>query len=173
MAGLGTGQVALQRSLTVSSDWYYYWIGDNLWANNERIGDDFLQQTAADFGFTAETEIDLAAEREGLRLHTRDSWLSSTRTTPDDFPYGDWTAGNTINMSIGQGDIGVTPMQLTNAYAALANGGTLYRPHVGGAALGPRPGAEHLGAGSGDPVRGQPGRDLHRDPLPGGLTADP
>ncbi len=135
---VGTGQVALQRSLTVSSDWYYYWIGDNLWANNERLGDDYLQQTAAEFGFTAETEIDLAAEREGFAF-TPELVAQLHEDYPEDFPFGDWTAGNTINMAIGQGDIGVTPMQLTNAYAALANGGTLYRPHVGGAAWAPDP----------------------------------
>jgi len=134
----GTGQVALQRSLTVSSDWYYYWIGDNLWANNERLGEDYLQQIAAEFGFTAETGIDLASEREGFAF-TPAQVRQLHEDYPEDFPYGDWTAGNTINMSIGQGDIGVTPMQLTNAYAALANGGTLYRPHVGAAAWDPDP----------------------------------
>ena len=135
---VGTGQVALQRSLTVSSDWYYYWIGDNLWANRERIGDDFLQQTAAEFGFTAETGIDLAGEREGFAF-TPAQVAQLHEDYPEDFPYGDWTTGNTINMSIGQGDLGVTPMQLTNAYAAIANGGTLYRPHLGGQAWTPAP----------------------------------
>ncbi len=42
-------------------------------------------------------------------------------------------------MSIGQGDLGVTPLQLTNAYAAIANGGTLFRPHVGAEAWQPDP----------------------------------
>jgi penicillin-binding protein 2 len=132
------GQVNLQRSLTVSSDWYYYWIGDNLWGNRERLGDDYLQQTAHDFGFVAETGLDLEGEREGFAF-TPEIVAQLHEENPDAFPYGEWTSGNTINMSIGQGDLGVTPLQLTNAYAAIANGGTLYRPHLGQATLEPQP----------------------------------
>ncbi len=135
---IGAGSVNLQSSLTLSSDWYYYRIGDNLWADNERLGDDYLQQTATEFGFTERTGIDLASEREGFAF-TPAQVAQLHEDYPEDFPYGDWTTGNTINMSIGQGDLGVTPMQLTNAYAALANGGTLFRPHVGAEAWEPDP----------------------------------
>jgi len=132
------GTVNLQSSLTVSSDWYYYRIGDNLWANRDTLGESYLQDTAVDWGFVAETGVDLPAEREGFAF-TPAQVRQLHEDYPEDFPYGDWTSGNTINMSIGQGDLGVTPMQLTNAYAALANGGILYRPHVGGAAWEPDP----------------------------------
>ncbi len=132
------GQVNLQRSLTISSDWYYYWIGDNLWGNRDRLGDDYLQQTAQDYGFVAETGVDLPGEREGFAF-TPEIVAELHEENPEAFPYGDWTSGNTINMAIGQGDLGVTPIQLTNAYAAIANGGTLYRPHLGQAMLEPRP----------------------------------
>jgi penicillin-binding protein 2 len=124
------GNVNLQTSLTVSSDWYYYRIGDNLWGRRDQLGDDYLQQTAADFGFTAETGVDLPSEREGFAF-TPEIVADLHEENPVAFPYGEWTSGNTINMSIGQGDLGVTPLQLTNAYAAIANGGTLYRPHLG------------------------------------------
>ena len=133
---IANGTVNLQSSITVSSDWYYYSIGDNLWANRERLGEDYLQETAADFGFTKRTGIDLASEREGFAF-TPQIVLDLHEENPEAFPYPDWTTGNTINMSIGQGDLGVTPMQLTNSYAAVANGGTLFRPHLGGEAWQP------------------------------------
>ena len=42
-----------------------------------------------------------------------------------------WSAGDNINLSVGQGDIQMDPLQLANAYAAIGNGGRLLRPHVG------------------------------------------
>ena len=42
----------------------------------------------------------------------------------------EWTIGNTYHEAIGQGYVAVTPIQLLNAYAAVANGGTLYTPHL-------------------------------------------
>jgi penicillin-binding protein 2 len=132
------GTVNLQSSLTLSSDWYYYRLGDNLWARNSALGDDFLQQTAAEFGFTSLTGVDLPEERDGFAF-TPALVAQLHDEHPDLFPYGDWHAGNTINMAIGQGDLGVTPLQLTNMYAALANGGTLFRPHLTRAVWEPRP----------------------------------
>jgi hypothetical protein len=43
-----------------------------------------------------------------------------------------WTQGDNVNLAVGQGDVQVTPLQLARAYAALANGGTLVTPHLGG-----------------------------------------
>lgn len=150
------GTVNLQRSLTVSSDSFYYWLGDNLWANNDTLGDDFLQQTAADLGFTAETGIDLASEREGFAF-TPEIIRALNEENPEAFPNPEWRAGNTIIMSIGQGDLGVTPIQMTNAYAALANGGTLYRPHLGAEAWTPDPARDTWVRASETPCDDAPG----------------
>lgn len=132
------GNVNLERSLTVSSDWYYYRIGDNLWAQKDRLGDDYLQQVTHEFGFVADTGVDLPGEHDGFAF-TPELVAQYHEENPSAFPYGDWHAGNTINMSIGQGDLGVTPIQLTNMYAAIANGGTLWRPHVAQQILDPEP----------------------------------
>ena len=133
------GTVDLQRSLTVSSDWYYYRIGDNLWGNKDSLGESYLQDTAVDWGFTEDTGIDLPQEQNGF-AYTPERIAELHEENPAAYPFGDWHTGNTVNMAIGQGDLGVTPMQLANMYAALANGGTLYRPHVGMATLRPVPG---------------------------------
>jgi len=49
---------------------------------------------------------------------------------PDAFPRGDWGPGDNTNLAIGQGEVAITPLQLANAYAALANGGTVFSPNI-------------------------------------------
>ncbi len=68
------------------------------------------------------SEIELAGEAEGL-VPTPE-WLSET------FKGEYWSVGDTINVSIGQGHLQLTPLQMLNATAAIANGGTLWRPRL-------------------------------------------
>ena len=77
---------------------------------------------AHQFGFGAPTGIDLPAEARGHRADATSG--SRTRFGLPIYP------GEVYHAGIGQGYDAVTPLQLLNAYAALANGGTLYRPHV-------------------------------------------
>ena len=123
------GAVNLSRSLTVSSDYYYYSIGDILWLRRDEVGDEALQDTARMFGFGDATGIELGEERDGV-VPTPERKARNHEENPDAFPYGDWLSGDNINLSIGQGDLLVTPLQLANAYGALANGGNVWRPHL-------------------------------------------
>ncbi len=75
-----------------------------------------------EFGLGAATGIELAGEAEGL-VPTPD-WLRKT------FDGEFWSVGDTINVSIGQGHLLMTPLQMLNATAAIANGGTLWRPRL-------------------------------------------
>lgn len=77
-----------------------------------RVGKERLYRQIRAFGFGAKTGIDLSGEAEGI-VHPVDEWGSR------DIAY----------ISFGQG-ISVSPLQLANAFAAIANGGTLYRPYV-------------------------------------------
>lgn len=122
--------VDLQHSLTFSSDTYYYKLGEAFWISpNDEIPDDGIQRIASQFGLGNTTGVQLPGEKAGL-MPTAEFKAQRHEENPDAFPFGDWYSGDNSNIAIGQGDIAITPLQLTNAYAALANGGTLYAPNI-------------------------------------------
>ena len=123
------GRVNLSRSLTVSSDVYYYWIGESMWVNRDRFGETPIQDAAAKFGLGQKTGIPLPGESAG-RLPTPAARKAAFEANPGAFATGDWYSGDNIITAIGQGDVLVTPLQLADAYATIANGGTRYRPQV-------------------------------------------
>lgn len=128
------GPVNLSQSLTVSSDAYYYRIGDRSWNQRAQIGDSPIQDTAEEFGFNNLTDVDLPFENSGI-IYDPALRAQVFEDNPDLYLSGDWLTGDSVNMSIGQGDIQVTPLQLTSAYAALLDGGTLLKPHIGSMVL--------------------------------------
>ncbi|MCC7107819.1 MAG: penicillin-binding protein 2 [Deltaproteobacteria bacterium] len=109
----GHGHLALVRALQVSCDSYFYSLGYDL-------GPDRLAETARLFGFGARTGLDLDKETPGI-MPDRDYYVRR---------FGAYTPGLVVNNSIGQGDVTVTPLQLAVAYAAIANGGTVYKPQL-------------------------------------------
>ena len=122
--GAVNGPVALQRALSVSSDVYFYRLG--LEANGAGDGH-LIQDWAGKLGLGHSTGIDLPAESKGLipSPEWRNRLFKKKLT---DRP---WTPGDNINLSVGQGDVQANPLQLATAYAAVANGGWLVRPHLG------------------------------------------
>jgi len=126
--GTAHGQVNLARALRVSSDVYYYRLGEKLDTPRKPYP---LQEEARALGLGRLTNIELPFEAEG-RVPDPEAKQKLHESNPDAFPFGEWFTGDNINLSVGQGDLVVTPLQLTNAYATFANGGTLWAPHVGG-----------------------------------------
>ncbi|MBX7070877.1 MAG: penicillin-binding protein 2 [Microthrixaceae bacterium] len=123
------GAVNLQRALTVSSDTYFYRIADLLWRGRAAFGDTPIQDSAKLFGFGQKTGINLPSESAGL-IGTPE-WLQTVYDkNPKLWDHGKWTVGDNINTSIGQGLVNATPLQLANAYATFANGGTRYVPQI-------------------------------------------
>lgn len=123
------GRVNLPQALTVSSDVFFYWIGESLWVQRDRFGDTPIQDSATKFGFGSKTGVHLIGENPG-RMPTPQARKAAHDANPGAFITGDWRTGDNIITAIGQGDVLVTPLQLADAYATLANGGTRYRPQV-------------------------------------------
>jgi penicillin-binding protein 2 len=122
--GAVRGSLALRQALTVSDDVFFYKLG--LEANNTGDGH-LIQRWAARYGLGRNTGIDVSGEQPGnIPSPEWRNRLYKKKLT--DRP---WSPGDNINLSVGQGDVAVTPLQLAVAYAALANGGTVLRPHLG------------------------------------------
>ena len=104
-----------------SSDTFFYQVAGML-------GIDRLAYWARQYGFGAKTGVDLPGEVAGI---VPDNAWKQEALGAQVFP------GETYQAGIGQGYDAVTPLQLINAYAALANGGTLYRPQIVREVIGP------------------------------------
>jgi penicillin-binding protein 2 len=125
--GAAYGRITLPEALTVSSDAYFYEVGAQFWLQRERFGgEDAMQQYMGEWGLGADTGVPLTEERPG-RLPTP-QWYRNYREQQG--KHEDWTAGHSVNLAIGQGDMVLTPLQLANGYATFANGGTRYQPQV-------------------------------------------
>jgi penicillin-binding protein 2 len=141
------GQVDLPLAITKSSDTYFYWIADRMWADKERFGVTPIQEVARIFGLGAKTGVELAGEASG-RIPDGD-WLAKMHAaSPKAFPRGKWTVGDNLNTAIGQGDVLATPLQMAVAYGAFANNGVRMKTHIIDKVTRPK----DLGADPGDPA---------------------
>lgn len=111
-AGHGPG-ISLKQSLKHSCDTWYYWVA-------HQIGLDAIADMSHALGFGKPTGIELSPEAPGL-IPT-EQWHRKVE--------GFYSEGFALNASIGQGSVNVTPLQLAMAFAAVSNGGTLYKPRL-------------------------------------------
>ena len=110
----GHGTLELRRAIEMSCDTFFYALGD-------RIGIDSIADMARQLGYGRPTGLGLGHEIPGIIPDV----AYHTRETP-----GGYQKGFALNAAIGQGAVNVTPLQQAVAYAAIANGGTVYRPQV-------------------------------------------
>ena len=136
------GPVELRKALQVSSDVYFYLLGRDA---NGVSGGNPIVSWARKLGFGRPTGIDIA-DTSGLvpsrawrnrEFEDYTKCLSRKRKSAyscavdNFFVNRPWTVGDSVNLSIGQGDLLATPLQTAVAYAAIANGGRVVRPHLG------------------------------------------
>ncbi len=111
----GHGPLDLENALAQSCD-VYYWV-----AGRDNLGVDRIAGYAADFGFGKSVDIDLPSQTEGF--------VPSPQWKERRF-HEKWLGGDTMNMSIGQGYLLASPIQLADMVAMVVNSGTVYKPHL-------------------------------------------
>ena len=110
----GHGRVSLKRALIESCDVYFYEIG-------RLLGIDRIAKYANVLGLGTKSGLKLTSEKSGLIPDTR--WKYETKGIP-------WYLGETFNAAIGQGYVSVTPVQASLMIAAIANGGSVFKPQL-------------------------------------------
>ena len=110
----GHGKTNLTNAITQSCDTYFYQMSGELGINR-------MADYSRRCGFGSKTGIDLPQESSGL--------VPTTDTLDKFYPDG-WTKGLALNLIIGQGELLVTPLQVAQFFAGLANHGVVYKPHL-------------------------------------------
>ncbi len=143
--------ISLAQSLVESCDTVYYRFAADWWRQDQaelqasRRAQELMQLWARRFGLGRATKIDLPPEdpgripdrawRKEQWQRLRDGWCAQSRGNA---VYADlcergflWRGGDSVNMSVGQGEVTATPLQMALAYGAIANGGSVLQPHLG------------------------------------------
>jgi penicillin-binding protein 2 len=116
------GWVDVRRAIARSSNIYFYTVGGG-YKDISGLGIARIKRYANLFGLGEKLGIDLPGEVAGV---IPDAEWKKKYINADPL----WRLGDTYNASIGQGYVSVTPLQMANAIAAVANGGTLWKPHI-------------------------------------------
>ncbi|MDD2753446.1 MAG: penicillin-binding protein 2 [Candidatus Portnoybacteria bacterium] len=114
------GTVNIYSAIAQSCDVYFYTVGGG-YGNIKGLGMGNLEKYFKLFGFGNILGIDLPGEGSGLVPSER--WKQQVKKE-------DWYTGDTYHISIGQGDLLATPLQMAAATAAILNGGKVLKPHV-------------------------------------------
>jgi penicillin-binding protein 2 len=110
----GHGSVGLDLAISRSCNIFFYNLG-------KRMGIDKIAERAKELGMGELTGVDLPGERSGLM--PTPEWKQQVKGAK-------WYAGETISVSIGQGPVTTTPLQMIRAVSAIASNGRLITPHL-------------------------------------------
>jgi len=114
------GDVDMREAIAVSSNIYFYTIGGG-YGDQKGLGPSGIKKYMDLYGFEQKTGVDLPGEFSGFVPSP--GWKKDKKNE-------NWWDGDTYNLSIGQSDLQVTPLQVAVGYSAIANGGTLYKPQI-------------------------------------------
>lgn len=121
------GYTDITRAIAESNNIFFYSIGGG-YDNIKGLGIDKIKEYWQKFGLGEPTGIDLPGESSGLLPDGE--WKKRVKKEP-------WYIGDTYHVSIGQGDLLVTPLQMLRATAVIANGGKLLQPQLVNKIVGP------------------------------------
>jgi penicillin-binding protein 2 len=110
----------MREAIAVSSNVYFYSIGGG-YEDQEGLGATRINEYLRLFGWGEETGVDIYGEESGF-VPTPE-WKQENLNDI-------WRIGDTYNLSIGQGYLSVTPLQVTTSFASIVNGGVLLEPHI-------------------------------------------
>lgn len=116
------GWVDMKKAIAVSCNVYFWAVGGG-WEEVSGLGLSKIQKYWERFGFDRKLGIDLYGESSAILPNAE--WLAENR--PDD-PL--WKLGDTYNISIGEGGLALTPLQMAAYIATIANNGVLMQPHL-------------------------------------------
>jgi penicillin-binding protein 2 len=114
------GWTDMRKAIAESCNVYFYTVGGGF-GQQEGLGPTKIKEYLQLFGWNEATGIDLPGEAKGFlpdKEWKREMWDEG------------WWDGDTYNMAIGQGFLQITPMEVVNSFAAIANGGKLLQPQV-------------------------------------------
>ncbi len=114
------GWTDMRKAIAESCNVYFYTIGGG-YQDQKGLGPSTMKKYLELFGWGNKTGIGLPGESKGLIPEPQ--WKKEVKSEY-------WWDGDTYNLSIGQGDILVTPLQVAAAFVAIANRGTLYKPKI-------------------------------------------
>jgi penicillin-binding protein 2 len=114
------GVVDMRKAIAVSCNTYFFTIGGG-YQGQKGLGLSNIKKYLELFGWGKETGVNLPGEKNGLIPDNE--WKEKVKGES-------WYVGDTYNLSIGQGNLLATPLQVASAYVAIANGGTLFEPQL-------------------------------------------
>ncbi len=114
------GPSDMRKAIAESCDVYFYTIGGG-YKNQKGLGPALIKKYLDFYGWGSKTNIDLPGEVSGFIPSPE--WKKRTKNEG-------WWDGDTYNISIGQGDMKITPLEVATSYQAIANGGTVYKPQI-------------------------------------------
>jgi penicillin-binding protein 2 len=116
----GHGRINVIQALAESVNTFFYYIGGG-YNDFVGLGVDKITEYAKKFNLSKKLGIDLPGEAAGFL---------PDKEWKQEYKGESWYIGDTYHLAIGQGDVLVTPLQVTAYMATIANGGTLYQPHL-------------------------------------------